>query len=152
MTTFHSKQSDCARRARKNENSGMFNFTSQIAPLICAVMFTKHVKHDATIFKSRCSRMVMCYRLHTKQALPLIFIRLSRLANSSPTNRRNPAKRSRNIREPSHKNSGEMSRSQPHHFPAMAGQRQMQCSRISARATGETTCNLVRNHPAAAMS
>ena len=41
MITFHSQQSDCARRPRKNENAATFNFTSQIAPSICAVMFTK---------------------------------------------------------------------------------------------------------------
>ena len=64
MITFHSRQSDCARRARKNENAGTFNFVSQIASPICTVMHTKRVKTDATIFKSRCSRMVMCYRLN----------------------------------------------------------------------------------------
>ena len=56
MITFHSRQSDCARRARKNENAGTFNFTSQIAPSICTVTFTKRVKIVATIFKSQCSR------------------------------------------------------------------------------------------------
>jgi hypothetical protein len=152
MITFHSQQSDRARHARKNENSSTFNFTSQIAASICAVMLTKHVKHDATIFKSRCSRMVVCYRLYTKQALPLIFIRLWRLVNRSPTNRRNPARRSRNVREPSHKKSGEMSRSLPHNFPAMAERWKSQSRRIPARATRETTYNLARNHPAAAMS
>jgi hypothetical protein len=141
MITFHPRQSDCARRARKNENSGTFNFTSQIASSICTVMFTKRVKHDANIFKSRCSRTVVCYRLYMKQALPLIFIRLSRLANSSPTNRRSPARRSRNGGEPSHKSSGEMSPSLPHNFPAIAGRWKSQCRRISARATREITRN-----------
>jgi hypothetical protein len=152
MIKFYSRQSDCARRARQNKNGGTFNFTSQIPSSICTVMFTKRVKHDANIFKSRCSRMVVCYRLYTKQALPLIFIRLSRLANSSPTNRRNLARRSRNGREPSHKKSGEMSRSLPHNFPAIAGHWKSQCHRISARATGETTRKLARNRPAAAVS
>ena len=71
MITFHSQQSDCARHARKNENAGTFNFTSQIAPSICTVMFTKRVKPDATIFKSRCSRTVLCYRFIGCKPYPL---------------------------------------------------------------------------------
>jgi hypothetical protein len=152
MITFHSQQSDSDRHAHKNENSCTFNFTSQITSSICTVTFMKYVRLVAVIFTSRCSRMVMCYRLYTKQALPLIFIRLSRLANSSPTDRKNPARRSRNGGELAHKNSGEMSRSLPHNFPAIAGRWKSQCRRISARATRETTRNLARNHRAAAVS
>ena len=62
MNTFHSRQTDCDRHARKNENADTVNFTSQIALLICTATFTKRVKPDATIFKSRCSRTVLCYR------------------------------------------------------------------------------------------
>ena len=69
MITFHSRQSDCARRARKNENAGTFNFTSQIASSICTVTFTKCDKSDATIFKSRCSRTVVCYRFDREASL-----------------------------------------------------------------------------------
>ena len=152
MTTFHSRQSGDARRTRKNENADTFNFTSQIPPSICAVMHTKHDKSDATIFKSLCKRTVVSKCFYTREALPLIFIRLSRLANSSPMNWRNPARRSRNGREPSHKKSGEMSRLLPRNFPAMAGQQRKQHCRISARATRETTRNIARNHLATAMS
>ena len=110
MTTFHSRQSDCGRRARKNENTGTFNFTSQIAPSICTVMFTKRDKSNATIFKSRCSRTVLCYRFDRVEALPLVSTRFLRLANSSPKIARSPARRSRDGRETSGKKSGEMSR------------------------------------------
>jgi hypothetical protein len=110
MITFHSQQSDCARRPRKNENAATFNFASQIASSICAVMFTKRVKHDATIFKSRCSRTVVCYRLNRVQALPLVRTRILRLANSSPEIARSPARRSRDGRETFGKKSGEISR------------------------------------------
>ena len=110
MITFHSRQSDCARRARKNENAGTFNFTSQIASSICTVMHTKRVKPDATIFKSRCSRTVVCYRFYRVEALPLVWTRFLRLANSSPKIVRSPARRSRDGRETSGKKSGEMSR------------------------------------------
>lgn len=145
MIKFYSRQSDCVLRAHQNKNGGTFNFTSQIASSICMVMFTKRVKHDASIFKSQGSRTVVCYRLYTKQALPLIFIRLSRLANGSSKNRRSPARRSRNSREPSRKKSGEMSRLLPPHFSAIAGWRKSQCRRIFARAIGETTRTLAGN-------
>jgi len=110
MNTFHSRQTDCDRRARKNENTGTSNFTSQIAPSICTVMFTKRVKTNATIFKSRCSRTVLCYRFDRVEALPLVWTRFLRLTNSSPKIARNPARRSRDGREPSGKTSGEISR------------------------------------------
>ena len=110
MKIFHSRQTDCDRRARKNENTGTLNFTSQIAPSICIVIRTKCVKRDATIFKSRCSRTVLCYRFDRVEALPLVSTRILRLANSSPKIARSPARRSRDGRETSGKKSGEMSR------------------------------------------
>ena len=110
MTPFHPQQSNRGRRVRKNANANTFNFTSQIAPPICAVMHTEHDKSDATIFKSLCSRAVVCYRLDRVQALPLVWTRFFRLANSSPKTARSPARRSRDGRETSGKKSGEMSR------------------------------------------
>lgn len=110
MTIFHSRQSDDARRTRKNVNPGTFNFTSQIPPSICAVMHTKHDKRGVTIFKSRCSRTVVCYRFDRVEALPLVSTRILRLANSSPKIARSPARRSRDGRETSGKKSGEISR------------------------------------------
>ena len=109
MNTFHSRQTDCDRHARKNENTGTFNFASQIAPSICAVMFTKRVKPNATIFKSRCSRTVVCYRFNRVEALPLVWTRFFRLAHISPKVARSPARRSRDGRETSGKKSGEIS-------------------------------------------
>jgi hypothetical protein len=110
MNTFHPRQSDCGRRVHKKANVSALNFTSQIPSSICAVMHTKHDKRGATIFKSRCSRTVVCYRLDRVQALPLNFVRFFRLANSSPMVARSPARRSRDGREPSGKTSGEISR------------------------------------------
>jgi hypothetical protein len=110
MTTFHSRQTDCARRARKNEYANTFNFTSQIAPSIYTVRHTKRVKTNAAIFKSRCSRTVLCYRFDRVEALPLVRTRFLRLANSSPKTARSPARRSRDGRATSGKKSGEMSR------------------------------------------
>jgi len=109
MITFHSRQPDCDRRARKNKNSDTVNFTSQIASLICTATFKNRVKLGATIFKSRCSRTVVCYRFYRVEALPLVKTRFLRLANSSPKTARNPARRSRDGREPSGKKSGEIS-------------------------------------------
>ena len=110
MITFHFRQSDCVQRARKNKNAGTVNFTMQIALSICTVRHTKRVKTNATIFKSRCSRTVLCYRLDRVEALPLNFVRFLRLAIRSPMIQRSPARRSRNGREPSGKKSGEISR------------------------------------------
>ena len=110
MITFLSLQSNCARHFRKNENADTVNFTPQIAPSICTVTFTIRVKPDATIFKSRCSRTVLCYRFDSVEALPLVSTRFLRLANSSPKTVRSPARRSRDGRETSGKKSGEMSR------------------------------------------
>jgi len=110
MNTFHSRQTDYDRHACKNENTGTLNFTSQISPSICTVRHTKRVKTNATIFKSRCSRTVLCYRFDRVEALPLVSTRILRLANSSPKIARSPARRSRDGRETSGKKSGEMSR------------------------------------------
>ncbi len=109
MSTFHSRQTDCDRHACKNENTGTLYFTSQIAPSICTVRHTKRVKTKAAIFKSRCSRTVLCYRFDRVEALPLNFVRFLRLANSSPMVARSPARRSRDGRETSGKKSGEIS-------------------------------------------
>jgi hypothetical protein len=152
MITFHSPQSDCARRVRKNENAGTFKFVSQIASSIWTVTFTKCVKTGATIFKSRCSRTTVSYRFYMRHALPLSFVRFLRLANSSPMIQRSPARRSHNVREPSRKKSGEMSHSLPHNFPAIAGQWQMQCRRMSTQVSCKTTRDMPRNDYATSMS
>ena len=138
MNTFHSRQTDCDRHARKNENTGTLYFTSQIAPSICTVRHTKRVKTNATIFKSRCSRTVLCYRFDRVEALPLVSTRILRLANSSPKIARSPARRSRSIREPFGKTSGKLSRAPPRDFPAMAGQWQQQRRRTSVKTTRKT--------------
>jgi hypothetical protein len=49
--TFHSRQSDCGRRVRKKANASTFNFTSQIAPSICTVIFTKREKSVCNNFQ-----------------------------------------------------------------------------------------------------
>jgi hypothetical protein len=110
MTTFHSRQSDDARRTHKNVNTSAINFTSQIPPSICAVMFTEHDKSSVTILKALCKRTGVGYRLYRVQALPLVWTRFLRLANSSPKTARSPARWSRDGREASGKKSGEMSR------------------------------------------
>jgi hypothetical protein len=113
MITFLSRQSDCDRHARKNENTGTLNFTSKIARSICTVRHTKRVKINATIFKSRCSRTVLCYRFDRVEALPLVSTRFLRLANSSPKTARSPARQSRDSRATSGKTSGAISAQRP---------------------------------------
>ena len=120
MITFHSRQPDCDRRARKNESSNTVNFTSQIASSICTFTFTKCVKLGATIFKSRCSRTVLCYRFDRVEAKPLVRTRFLRLANSLPKSARSPARRPRDVRETSGKKSGDISRVMSRNVVAMA--------------------------------
>jgi hypothetical protein len=110
MITFHSKQSDRDRRARKNENAGTFNFASQIASSICTVAFTKREKSDATIFTSRCSRTAVSYRFRGGHALLLSQAKVLRLANGSSKLVRRPARWARDIRDTTDKTSGEMPR------------------------------------------
>src|SRR5664279_285023 len=109
MIKLHPRQSDCARHTYEQGNASTLNFTSLIAPSICALMHTKRVKTDATIFKPRCSRTGMCYRLDRVQALPLVRTRFLRLAKSSPKTARSPARRSHDGRATSGKKSGEIS-------------------------------------------
>jgi hypothetical protein len=145
MTAFHFQQPDCGRRVRKNANASTF----QIHVTNCTTKLRAQVhevrKIQCNNFSSWCNHKVQFYRFNEVQALPLNFVRFLRLANRSPMIQRNPTRRSRNDREPSGKKSGEMSRSLPHYFPAMAGQLQMRCRRISARVTRETTRNMARN-------
>ena len=109
MTTFHSRQLGDARRTRKNENADTFNFASQIAPPICAVMHMEHDKSDATIFKSLCKRTAVSKCFYRVEALPLVWTRFLRLANNSPKTARSPARRSRDGCEASGKKFGEIS-------------------------------------------
>ena len=166
MITFLYQQSNCARHARKNENADTVNFTSQIAPSICAATFTKRVEPDAIIFKSRCSRTVLCYRFDRVEALPLVWTRFLRLANSSPKTARSPARRSRDGRATSGKTTGEISRvmsvqrpgngrtvatAMPLNVRQDDSQDNLPCARLghamSAPETGETTRNLTAQQP-----
>ena len=113
MNTFHSRQTDRDRHARKNENTGTLNFASQIAPSICTVRHTKRVKPDATIFKSQCSWKSLDGHFIQKEALPLVKTRFLRLANSSPKTARSPARQSRDSRATSGKTSGAISAQRP---------------------------------------
>ena len=110
MTTFHLRQPDCGRRVHKKANADAFNFTSQIQPSICTVMFTEHDKSGATIFKSLCKRTAVSKCFYRVEALPLVKTRFLRLATISPLSARSPARRSRDVREMSGKKSGEISR------------------------------------------
>jgi hypothetical protein len=108
-------------------------------------MFTKRVKTDATIFKSRCSRTAVSYRFRGGHALLLSFVRFLRLANSSPMIQRSPARRSCNVSEPSHKKSGEMSRFISARFPGNCRTVANTMPPNFRAATCKTTRNMPRN-------
>ena len=160
MNTFHSRQTDCDRHARKNENTGTLNFTSQIAPSICTVRHTKRVKTNATIFKSRCSRTVLCYRFDRVEALPLVKTRILRLAQISPLDTRSPARRPRDGRETSGKTSGEISRHKSESCPGngravatamppnvwqVNSQGNLRCTGYGRAMSAPETCETTRN-------
>ena len=140
MTTFHSRQPNRARHTHKQANASTLNFTSQIPPSICTTLNTRRVKTDATIFKSRCSRTVVGYRLDRVQALPLVWTRFLRLANSSPKTARSPARRSRDGRETSGKKSGEMSRVMSAQRPGNGRAVATAMRRASVKTNRKTTC------------
>jgi len=138
MIIFHSQQSDCARRPRKNENAATFNFASQIAPSICEVMFTKRVKHDAT-FSSHGAVARLC-------AIALIGCKPYPLSGQgfygSPIARRKlrgvPRDgRATGANHPARQPAKYLA-SYPRNFPAMAGQWQQQCRRTSVKTTRKT--------------
>jgi hypothetical protein len=140
MTTFHPRHSDCGRRVHKKANASAFNFTSQIPPSIYAVMHTKHDKRGATIFKSRCSRTVLCYRFDKVEALPLV----RQGFYGSPMARRKMRGvprdgRAMGAKHPA-RNPAKCLASCPRNVPAMAGQWQQQCRRTSVKTTRKTTC------------
>jgi len=137
-----------------------FNFTSQTASSICTVAFTKREKSDAIIYKSRCSRTIVCYRLDRPYALPLSPLRFSRLANSSPMVTRSPARRSRNGREATNKTSGEMSRVMSAQLPSNSQtvaramplddrrdelQDNLRCAGLGCVMAAQETCETTRN-------
>ena len=140
MITFLSQQSDCARHARKNENADTVNFTSQIALLICTATFTKRVKPDATIFKSRCSRTVLCYRFDRVEALPLAWTRFLRLSISLPKSARRLARRARDGRGTSGKKSDQISRARSAHLPGNGRTEATAIPRTSVKTTRKTVC------------
>ncbi len=168
MTPFHPQQSNRGRCVRKNANVNTFNFTSQIAPPICAVMHTEHDKSDTTIFKSLCKRMAVNKCFYRVEALPLVRTRILRLAQISPLDTRSPARRPRDGRETSGKTSGEISRRKSESCPgngravatAMPPNVRQGGSQDNSRCTGygramsasetcETTRNTVTRQPCA---
>jgi len=110
MTPFHSRQSDCGRRVRKNANASTFQIhvTNRTTKLHGHVHEARKIQCNN--FSSWCNHKVQCYRFNEVQALPLVKTRFLRLANSSPKTARSPARRLRDGREPSGKKSGEISR------------------------------------------
>jgi hypothetical protein len=91
------------------DTDGHVHFALKIAPSICMVRFTKRGKPGATMFNPWCKSTVVGYRLYGVQALPLVWTRILRLANSSATIARSPARRPRDGRATSGKTSGEIS-------------------------------------------
>ena len=140
MTAFYFQQPDCGRRVRKNANASTF----QIHVTNCTTKLRAQVHEARKIqcnnFSSWCNHKVQCYRFNEVQALPLVWTRILRLADSSPKTARSPARRSRDGREPSGETTGEISRVITAQLPGNAGRWQQQCRRTSVKTTRKTTC------------
>ena len=110
MTAFHSRQLDCGRRIRQKADTNAFqiSITSSTAKLHGSFRETRIIVCNN--FSSCCNHKVQCYRFNEVQALPLVWTRFLRLANSSPKTARSPARRSCDGHEPSGKKFGEMPR------------------------------------------
>ena len=105
MTTFHSQQSDCGRRVRKNENASTFQISRHKLHHQFAQSCSRSAKNPMQQFSSHgaIAALLRIIAFIAGQALPLVRTRFLRLANSSPKIARSPARRSRDGRETSGK-------------------------------------------------
>jgi hypothetical protein len=113
-----------------------FKFTSRIAPPNCTLIFTKHEKSSATVFKGRCKRISrICHFLHGKPN-PLS----GQGFYGSPKARR----KLRGVPRDGHAMGAQHPARHPAKYlrnvPAMAGQWQRQCRRAPVKTTRKTTC------------
>ncbi len=110
MTTFHPQQFDCGQCAHQKADASAL----QISVTNCTAKLRSHVHEAGKIVCNNISSAMQkhdCkYCLYAKQALPLVWTRFLRLANSSPKTARSPARRSRDGRATSGKTTGEISR------------------------------------------
>ncbi len=110
MTAFHSRQSDCGRRVQKITNASAFDFTPQIAPSNLHGHVHEGRKIQCNNVSSTVQKHGCKYCFYEKQALPLVWTRFFRIANSSPMAARSPARRPHDGREVSGKTSSEITR------------------------------------------
>jgi hypothetical protein len=166
MTTFHPRQSDWRRRVRKKANAS----THQIHVTNCTTKLHSHVHEARKIwcnhFQRALQEHVNEWSFYTREALPLVWTRFLRLANSSPKTARSPARRSRDGRETSGEKSGKISRvmsaqhpgngrtvatAMPPNVRQDGSQDNLPCAGLgcamSAPETCETTCNLAAQQP-----
>jgi hypothetical protein len=136
MTTFHSRQSDDARRTRKNENADTFNFAPQIPPSICTVMVTKCEKPCATIFHHGVIARFSVIALMRCKPYPLS----KQGFYGSPIARRKLRGVPRDDHAMDAQHPARHPAQYPRHVPAMAGQWQRPCRRASVKMTRKTTC------------
>ena len=160
MTTFHSRQSDCGRGVRKNANASTF----QIHVTKCTTKLRAQVHEARKIqcnnFSTWCNHKVQCYRFNEVQALPLVWTRFLRLANTSPKTARSPARRSRDGRETSGEKSGKISRvmsaqrpgngrivatAMPPNVRQDGSQDNLPCAGLGCAMSAPETCETTRN-------
>ena len=117
----------------------------------------------ATIFKSLCKRTAVSKCFYRVEALPLVWTRFLRLANSSPKTAQSPARRSRDGRETSGNKSGEISCTMSAQFPGIGravatamppsvrqddSQDNLPCAGLGRAMSAPETCETTRNSTA----
>ena len=110
MTTFHPQQFDRGQSAHQKTGTSAL----QISVTNCTNKLRVHVHEARKVVFNKIQRAVQDHvielEFNTREALPLVWTRFLRLANSSPKTARSPARRSRDGRETSGEKSGKSSR------------------------------------------
>jgi len=110
MTTFQPQQSDPGRRVHRKAgaNALQIHFTNCTTKL--HGRFHEARKNVCSKFQGAVQEHVNEWSFYTREALPLSWLRILRLAQISPLDARSPARRPRDGRETSGKTSGGISR------------------------------------------
>jgi hypothetical protein len=124
----------------KIQTPARFKFTPRIAPPNCTLIFTKHDKSSATVFKARCKRTSLNCHFMQNKPYPLS----KQGFYGSPIARR----KLRGVPRDGHAIAAKHPAGQPAKYlasyprnvSAMAGQRQRQCRWMAGRMTRKTTC------------
>jgi hypothetical protein len=140
MTTFHPQQFNCGRCA--HQKTGASALQNSVTNCTAKLRGYAHEagKSSATIFKEQCKSTSLNLNFRHRKPYPLS----KQGFYGSPISRRSPRGVPRDGRAMAAKqparHQAQYLASYPCNLPAMAGQWQRQCRRMSVETTGKTTC------------